>query len=93
MESEMRTKSPIPHSWSIANWPADVHPGTRAGGRYLVRAHRDELFSAGALARVGRELVVLGDRYGKWLQKQTANVPGYEIAANRTSNSGTKSAA
>jgi hypothetical protein len=38
---------------------------------------------AGAIARVGRELVILGERYSKWLEKSTSNVPGYEIAANR----------
>lgn len=39
----------------------------------------------GALVRVGRELVVLGGRYSRWLERQATNVPGFEIAPNRPS--------
>lgn len=70
-------------SWSISDWPAEVYPGSPDRARYLVRAHRDDLLRAGALARVGRELVILGDRYSKWIQRQAASVPGYECPANR----------
>jgi len=73
----------IPHSWSIARWPADVYPGSPSRARYVVRVHRNELLQADALSRVGRDLIVLGQRYGRWLEKKSANVPGYEIAANR----------
>jgi hypothetical protein len=78
-----RKSEPLPHSWAIEHWPAHVHPGTPTRARYLVRAHRDELVAAGAIARVGREIVILGERYSKWLERSTSNVPGYEIAANR----------
>ena len=83
----------LPHSWAIENWPEHVHPGTPARARYLVRAHRNELMSAGAIARVGREIVILGERYSKWLEKNTSNVPGYEVAANRNAFSPSSSAA
>jgi len=73
----------LPHSWSIERWPADVYPGSPSRARYLVRVHRNALLQAGALARVGRDLIVLGDRYGRWLEKNSSNVPGYAIAANR----------
>ncbi len=74
----------IPHSWAIQNWPAEVHPGNATKGRYVVRTNRDELMREGALSSVGRELVILGDRYARWLEKRTSAVPGYEIAANRS---------
>jgi hypothetical protein len=49
----------------------------------LVREFRSELTEAGALARVGRELVIIGARYEKWLQKKGADVPNFDCAANR----------
>jgi hypothetical protein len=79
-------KTPIPHSWPVSDWPAHVYPNDAGRGRYLTRANRDDLVAAGALARVGRELVVIGDRYARWLQKRSADVPGFEIAPNRRHN-------
>lgn len=76
-------RSKIPHSWSIGTWPADVYPHDPARARWLLRAQRDELTAAGALARVGRELVILGDRYTRWLERQSANVVAYECPANK----------
>ena len=78
-----RTRSAIPHSWSLSSWPPEVWPHSTHKARYTVRSHKSELMAAGVLSRVGREIVVLGDRYGRWLEKQTANVPGYECPANR----------
>lgn len=79
-----RNTSPVPHSWSVATWPREVWPHDSHRARYVVRANRDDLIAAGVLTRVGRELVILGDRYGRWLQRKSADVPGYEVAANRT---------
>jgi hypothetical protein len=73
----------MPHSWGIEAWPADVHPNSPSRARYLIRTHRDELMAAGALVRVGRELVVLGARYSRWLERQASRVPDFEIAPNR----------
>ncbi len=81
--SRSQGSSLAPHSWGIEDWPASVFPHTPSRARYLVRANKDELIAAGALSRVGRELVVLGGKYTKWLEKRAAHVPGYEIAANR----------
>jgi hypothetical protein len=78
-----KVQTTLPHSWSINRWPADVYPGSPSRARYVVRVHRNELLHAGALSRVGRDLVVLGERYSRWLEKNCVNVPGYEIAANR----------
>lgn len=72
-----------PHSWDLEHWPPAVYPHTEGRARYMLRAYRDQLMAAGALVRVGRELVVIGDRYTRWLQMQAANVPGYESNANR----------
>lgn len=35
------------------------------------------------MTRVGRELVVLGARYDKWLQRQAGNVTTYEFPGKR----------
>lgn len=79
----MATKISFPHSWSIKCWPADIYPNSSGKARYLVRAYRDELTAAGALVRVGRELVIIGERYVRWMQKKGAFVPGYECPANK----------
>jgi hypothetical protein len=78
-----RTAEPIPHSWDIENWPDGVYPHSTSRARYIVRAHRNELLDAGALTRVGRELVVIGDGYTKFLAKLAKNVANYDIPPNR----------
>ena len=69
-------------SWSVTDWPAEIYPGTASKARYLIRAHRDELLKAGALSRVGRDFVVLGLGYLRWLEAQSNRVEGYRIALN-----------
>lgn len=73
-----------PHSWTIESWPAHVFPNNAERARYLVRVHRDELFAAGVLSRVGRELVILGGRYVRWVESKRARVPEYDNGAART---------
>ena len=72
----------VPHSWSIADWPSSVYPNDPKRGRYLVREHKAELLASGALVRVGRELVIMGARYSKFLERQASRVPDFECAAN-----------
>jgi hypothetical protein len=79
----MATKTSPLHSWSIKNWPTDVYPNDSQKARYLIRANRDELTREGALVRVGRELVVIGERYVRWMQKKGSGVPDYECPANK----------
>jgi hypothetical protein len=74
---------PTPHSWGIESWPADVYPHRPNRARYLVNTHRDDLMAAGALCRVGRELVVIGTRYTRWLERQASRVPDFTIAPNK----------
>jgi hypothetical protein len=77
----------LPHSWSIEHWPQDVWPGSTSKARYLVRANRDSLIAAGVLSRVGRELIFVGARYARWIEKQAVNVPDYMIAPNAKTSS------
>lgn len=72
----------IPHSWSVAQWPATVFPGSAARARYLIRAHKSELVTAGAIVRVGRELVTIGSKYIRWLEAKAKQVQDYHCAAN-----------
>jgi hypothetical protein len=81
-----RSKGSKPHSWALSEWTEqapDVYPNSTPRARYLFRSNNDSLVAAGAVVRVGRELVVLGDRYARWLERRAAHVPGYAIAANR----------
>lgn len=79
----MTRNNSLPHSWPIADWPVAVYPNDPKKARYIVRAHKDDLHRMGALVRVGRELVIIGGPYFKWLQRNAARVPDYECPANR----------
>ena len=70
-------------SWPIANWPAEVFPNDPSKGRHLVRSKRTELVAAGALVRVGRQLVILGGPYDIWMRKKAFEVLDFECPANR----------
>jgi len=72
----------VPHSWSIADWPPSVYPNDPKRGRYLIREHKADLLASGVLVRVGRELVIMGARYQRFLERQASRVPDYECAAN-----------
>jgi hypothetical protein len=72
----------VPNSWTIEEWPSGIYPNKPSRARYTIRAHRDELVRAGALVRVGRDLVVIGPSYAAWLHKHGAQVCGYKIAPN-----------
>lgn len=83
MSTRSNSAPDVPHSWDLEGWPASVFPGTTSRARYIVRSHRDDLLKEGAIARVGRELVIFGARYTRWLEKRAADVPGYVPAPNR----------
>lgn len=76
---------PAPHSWDLEHWPAHVWPGTTSKAKYFGRVFRNELLIAGAVARVGRQLVFFGSNYTKWLQthRVKAAASGYNVPANR----------
>lgn len=77
------TAAQAPHSWDLEHWPQEVYPHSERRARYVLRAHRNDLLAAGAIVRVGRVLVVIGDRYTRWLQLQASNVPEYASNANQ----------
>jgi hypothetical protein len=77
---------PLSRSWPVSQWSekaSEIYPNTTAAAKYLVRAQRSSLLEHGAMVRVGRDLVIMGDRYERWLERQAANVPDYPIAPNR----------
>jgi hypothetical protein len=82
----------IPHSFPLSEWTeraSVLYPGSTAKAKYLVRTHKTELVEAGALARIGRDLIVFGQPYAKWLARKASRVHGFEIAANRARNEAT----
>jgi hypothetical protein len=78
-----QVSQPAPHSWAIPEWPSHVYPHRSDRGRYLIRSNRTSLVQAGALTRVGRDLVVLGGPFSRWLESQSGRVDGFDIAPNR----------
>jgi hypothetical protein len=77
MSRKIKHAESAPHSWHLEHWPTSVYPHTAGRARYVLRAHRAELMACGALSRVGREIVVLGERYCRWLERHTADVAGF----------------
>jgi hypothetical protein len=75
--------TPLPHSWLFSNWPAGVAPGGESRGRYLFRVFKRELIAAGAITRIGRQVVFLGAGYARFLESRIGEVDGYEIQMNR----------
>lgn len=73
----------VPRTWGLDSWPPDVWPNSTNKARWVVRSHRDKLIAEGAVSRVGRQLVIHGPRYSRFLEKNAANVPDFEIAPNR----------
>lgn len=69
-------------SWSINDWPADVFPGDPKKARHFARANRTELVAAGALVRIGRQLVVIGGPLDRWMRKQAFAVLDFVCPAN-----------
>jgi hypothetical protein len=73
----------LPHSWRLADWPPNVAPNRPSAAKHMVRTHRTELIEVGALVRVGRDLIILGEGYSIFLARKLRRVEGYEIAPNR----------
>jgi hypothetical protein len=76
----------VPHSWRLVDWPKDIYPGSYVRGRRICRAYRSELVSEGALTRIGRELVVMGAGWSRWMAKQAGKVLEFDVGANRPEN-------
>lgn len=85
MTTRVQRATPLPHSWPVSDWPHDIYPNRANTAKYIVRAYRDELLAVGALTRVGRQLVVLGEGYGRFLARHTQRVPGYEFGGKTRS--------
>jgi len=68
-------------AWAMKRWPEAVYPHSYAKARRLFYSHRASLVKAGAVTRIGRDLVFDGERYRKWLQSHSKNVEGWKNAA------------
>jgi hypothetical protein len=73
----------LPHSWRLAEWPPFIFPNKQNAAKHLLRTHRSELLACGALIRIGRDLVVLGEGYAQFLARKAKRVEGYNITGQR----------
>jgi hypothetical protein len=80
--SESKQPSPAA-SFAVSRWRPDVWPGDQRKADRVVRQFRAELVAAGALVRVGRELIILEARYEAWLSRHDSEVENFDVAANR----------
>jgi hypothetical protein len=84
MKAQTVATIPLPHDWTIKTWPRDVYPYDGLKARHLLRVNQAKLLAAGALTRIGHEIVVLGAGYAKWLASNAVRVSAeYDVASNR----------
>lgn len=60
----------IPQSWALKRWDTEathVHPGTAKRARKLVKRHRAALVKHGAIAKIGRDTIMIGAGYASFL--------------------------
>jgi hypothetical protein len=76
--------APMPQSWRLRDWPPEVVPNSTSAAKHLIRTHREELRKHGALSRVGRDIIVIGEGYAAFLASKMKRVDNYSIAPNRT---------
>ena len=62
------------HSWDLDGWPEYVWPNDSDRARWVVRSNRRELIAEGALTRVGKRVVILGNGYSRWLARRADRV-------------------
>ena len=76
----------VPHDWTVNNWPRDIYPYDGAKARHILRVHQTALIEAGALTRIGRQIVVQGAGYSRWMAQNAGNVVEFaetKMAPNR----------
>jgi hypothetical protein len=78
----------VPHSWGFSTWPAHVWPNDGVRGKRFCRTFEDQLFKSGALTRGGRELIVIGAGFTKFLHSQRHRVQDFECPANLVKRNG-----
>jgi hypothetical protein len=84
MKAQTTATPQLPHDWTIKTWPRDVYPYDGGRARHLLRVNEMALLKAGALTRIGHEIVVLGAGYARWMAANAVRVNAeYEVAANR----------
>jgi len=69
--------APLPSSWRARAWPPSVFPNEQRPADYIVRRYKEQLERCGALARVGRDLIVIGQGYAVFLAQNMDRVSGY----------------
>jgi hypothetical protein len=63
-----------PHSWEFSSWPSHVWPNNQKRGQWICRAYRRELVAAGALSRIGRNVIIIGAPYVRWIESHMDQV-------------------
>jgi hypothetical protein len=68
-------------AWALKAWPENVYPHSYEKARRLFYRNRASMIKAGAVTRIGRDLVFDGERYLKWLRGHVKDVEGYQNPA------------
>ncbi len=65
-------------SWGITTWPEKVWPHTPSRARNMIAKYKASLLEANAISRIGRELVIDGQRYRKWIDSHQNKVNDFD---------------
>jgi hypothetical protein len=68
----------VPHSWGIANWPESIWPNDPDKAQWVVRSNKSELIAAGAISRIGKMKVIIGQPYVRWLERRVTRIADYQ---------------
>jgi hypothetical protein len=68
----------VPHSWSLANWPASVWPNDPDKAHWVIRSNKSELIAAGAISRIRKTIVIIGQPYVRWVERRVTRVADYQ---------------
>jgi len=68
----------IPHSFDLKHFDSRLFPNDPKRARWIARIYRNELVAAGAIARVGKSLVIITPKYLRWLERKTVEVGDFQ---------------
>lgn len=76
-----RTATPaviVPHSWGLSNWPECVWPNDSDKAQWVIRSNKCELIAAGAISRIGKAIVIIGQPYVRLVERRVTRVADYQ---------------
>lgn len=72
----------VPHDWTIKTWPPGVFPYDGKKAKRWIRTNQKALVKAGAITRIGRDIVIIAAGWFRWYAANAKRVADYEVLPN-----------